>query len=87
MAQTEHEPQGYRKDLEKMRDDLRGLADDIRVRIHLAGMDAKDAWNKLEPKFYDFEKRAEGAVQKTADELRDVAQDLKKRMKKLRDSL
>ena len=87
MPQTEHEPQAWRKDLDKMRDDLEGMADDLRVRIHLAGMDAKDAWNKLEPRVYDFQQRAESAVQKTSDELKDVAQDLKARMKRLRDSL
>jgi hypothetical protein len=87
MPQTEREPQSWKKDLDKMRDDLHGMADDLRVRVHLAGMDAKDAWNKLEPKLFDFEKRAEGAVQKTSDELKDLAQDLKQRMKRLRDSL
>ena len=28
-------------------DNLRRMADEIRVRIHLAGMEAKDAWGKL----------------------------------------
>lgn len=27
-------------------DDLRALRDEIRLNLHLAGMDAKDAWRK-----------------------------------------
>ncbi len=30
---------------------LRRLRDEIRVDIHLAGMDAKDQWKALEPRF------------------------------------
>ncbi len=28
---------------------LKTLRDEVRVKLHLAGMDAKDQWNKLEP--------------------------------------
>ena len=33
-----------------LRDELKQLGDQIRLQIHLAGMDAKSEWNKLEPK-------------------------------------
>ena len=32
---------------QKMIDDLKQLSDEIRLKIHLAGMDAKDTWAKL----------------------------------------
>lgn len=30
-------------------DELKAMRDEIRVKIHLAGMDAKDAFQKIEP--------------------------------------
>ena len=38
---------------------LKTLSDEIRVDLHLAGMDAKDKWKELEPRFRDAEKLAE----------------------------
>jgi hypothetical protein len=35
---------------------LKTLRDEIRVDLHLAGMDAKDKWKEMEPKFRDAEK-------------------------------
>ncbi len=87
MAEPQKETQDWKRDLTKLRDDVRTMADDLRVRIHLAGMDAKDAWNKLEPRLQEFEQRAENAVQTTSTELREAAKDLKARLQKLRESL
>jgi len=67
--------------------DLQTLAGEIRVRMHLAGMDAKDAWNKLEPKLQELEQRAERTTEKASHDLHDMAQDLKKRFKKLRQDI
>jgi hypothetical protein len=36
-------------ELEKSAALLRTLRDEVRVQVHLSAMDAKDAWNKLEP--------------------------------------
>jgi hypothetical protein len=35
---------------------LKTLRDEIRVDLHLAGMDAKDKWKEMEPKFREAEK-------------------------------
>ena len=37
---------------------LRTLRDEIRVDLHLAGMDAKDKWRELEPRIEDAERFA-----------------------------
>lgn len=37
---------------------LKTLRDEIRVDIHLAGMEARDKWKELEPVMYDAEKLA-----------------------------
>lgn len=57
-------------------DTLRRMADEIHIKIHLAGMEAKDAWNELEPKLRELEQRAEAATT-------DVLDDLRERMSKL----
>ena len=38
-------------------DDVRRLADELEVQIHLAGMDARDAWRELEPRLERLEKQ------------------------------
>ena len=38
---------------------LETLRDEIRVDVHLAGMDARDKWKELEPMVRDAEKLAE----------------------------
>lgn len=53
-------------DLEKQVDfaiaELETLTDEIRVKLHLAGMDANDVWNqKLEPRLADARRHARDA--------------------------
>lgn len=68
--------------------DLRSLRDEIKVKVHLASMDVKDTWSKkLEPRMRELEQRANSAADKTWTELKDAAQDLRTRFKKLRDEL
>jgi len=67
--------------------DLQTMADEIRVKIHLASMDAKDAWTRLEPRLRDFEQKAEKAAAVTGRELKEVGLDLKERFHKLREEL
>ncbi|MCU0687356.1 MAG: hypothetical protein MUF34_34775 [Polyangiaceae bacterium] len=38
---------------------LQTLRDEVRVRLHLAGMDVKDRWNELEPHLLDAERAAQ----------------------------
>lgn len=41
--------------------ELRKLRDEIRVQLHLANMDAKKAWDELEPKLAEADRMAENA--------------------------
>jgi hypothetical protein len=36
---------------------LKTLADETRLQLHLASMDAKDKWRELEPQILDIEQR------------------------------
>jgi hypothetical protein len=36
-------------------DDLRRIADEVQLKIHLAEMDARDRWHELEPQLVEIE--------------------------------
>jgi uncharacterized protein with HEPN domain len=93
MAETSGEPgRGEQKshldrELKERWEELRTLRDDIRVRIHLAGMDVKDTWSKLEPRIQEFEQRLEEASSEYMDELKKRGHDLRERLKSLRNRI
>lgn len=70
-------------EIEKSLGLLQTLRDELRVKLHLAGMDVKDEWNKLEPKLEEIEKSAENASEAS---LRSVTEAIKK-LEKLLGSL
>ena len=72
-----------KKELEKNLNLLHTLRDEVRVRLHLAGMDLKEQWNKLEPHLEDVEKKAEDLT----DDARTAVGDALKKLQKLRASL
>src|SRR5512142_1451421 len=45
--------------------ELRKLRDEVRVQLHLANMDAKKAWDELEPKLEEADRMAENASEET----------------------
>jgi hypothetical protein len=62
---------------------LQGLRDEVRVRLHLAGMELKDEWAKLEPYLLDIEKKALDATTSTRDALTHGLERLEMLRKKL----
>jgi|HubBroStandDraft_5_1064220.scaffolds.fasta_scaffold604026_1 hypothetical protein len=73
-----------KQDMSSSVDRLRALRDDVRVRLHLAGMDAKDEWNKLEPRVAELERRVLGELN---DASRAAIEDVIKRLSRLRDKM
>ena len=69
-----------KQDLEDTRDDLKRLADEIKVKLHLAGMDAKDAWEDIQPRLADFEQRFDAKADQVTEELKALGGDIKKRL-------
>jgi ElaB/YqjD/DUF883 family membrane-anchored ribosome-binding protein len=71
--------------------DLAQLRDEIRVKVHLAGMDAKSEWNRLEPRVLELEGKAKAALEKAADEVaqgtREALDELIDALRKLRGSM
>jgi hypothetical protein len=83
--QTQHEtPSGGRHLLQDALSELETLRDEIRVRIHLAGMDAKTTWNELEPKLGALETQAKEATDHAAHAVRDRANELVAALRNLR---
>ena len=62
---------------------LRTLRDEVRVRLHLGGMDLKDQWAKLEPHLAEVERKAE----EISDASRAAVADAVKRLQTFRASL
>jgi hypothetical protein len=71
-------------DLQKGLAELATLRDEVRVRLHLAGMDLKDQWNKLEPRVAEVEKKAAAEVSEVS---RAALTDVIKKLIKLRASI
>ena len=61
-----------KNDLQQSLATLQTLRDEIRVRLHLAGMDAKDAWDKLEPKIVEAERLAEDVSEASRHAMSDI---------------
>jgi hypothetical protein len=72
-----------KNDLTHTLDQMRTLRDEVRVRMHLAKMDVKDEWNKLEPHLLDVEKAAEHLSEASVQAAQDALRELKKLRAKL----
>lgn len=71
-------------ELQKSADALRKLGDEVRVQLHLGGLDAKKEWNKLEPR---LESALDRAAKDVSDASRDAIEELTEAVRKLRKSL
>lgn len=58
-------PETFRKRF----DELKSMRDEMRVRLHLGGMDARNVWDKLGESLEQFEHRASVASGAAAGEL------------------
>jgi hypothetical protein len=65
--------------------ELSRLRDEIRVQLHLAGMDARSFWEEIEPKLADLERKLERGVDATAKYANVIADELAGALEKVRD--
>jgi hypothetical protein len=79
MADT---PQNLRSELERSTALLRKLRDEVRVQLHLGGLDVKDEWLKLEPR---LEAALERAAHEVSDASRSAIHEVLLSLRKLRD--
>ncbi len=45
-------------------DDIRRVVDQVQLELHLASMDARDRWEKIQPRLAELEKSVESGAQK-----------------------
>ena len=76
-----------KQELEATRDDLRRTADEIKLKLHLAGMDAKDAWEDIQPRLADFERRFDSKADEVGEELKALGSDIKQRLLNIKEKL
>jgi ElaB/YqjD/DUF883 family membrane-anchored ribosome-binding protein len=76
-----------KQDLEATRDDLKRAADEIKLKLHLAGMDAKDAWEEIQPRLADFERRVDAKADEVGEELKALGHDIKQRLANIKAKL
>ena len=84
---AEEADKSLKQDLQETRDDLLRTADEIRVKLHLAGMDAKDAWDEVQPKLADFEQRFDAKADEIGDELKALGNEIKQRLLNIKSKL
>jgi hypothetical protein len=76
-----------KQDLEDTRNDLRRAADEIKLKLHLAGMDAKDAWDEVQPRLADFEQRFDATAEEVGDEVKALGNDIMKRLQNIKSKI
>lgn len=74
--------------LRRALDDLKTMRDEIKVRLHLAGMEAKTRWNEdLEPRLAEIEGQIKGAGERVSEAARTSLGELTEAVKGFRASL
>lgn len=73
-----HVAKDLRSTLNGTVDEIQWLADEIRVKLHLANMDAKDAWRKLEPQLEHARQHAHEATDASSQAIQDILDAFKK---------
>lgn len=51
---------------------LAQLRDDLKVRIHLGEMDARDQWQKLEPKWWELQRKVTAVEKASAGAMEEI---------------
>jgi hypothetical protein len=76
--------QDLKSELERSAGLLRTLRDEVRVQLHLGGMEIKAEWNRLEPRLEDVLQRA---ARDASDATRTAVDEMTAAVRKLRESL
>lgn len=67
-------------DLNVLKKDIRALRDEVKLKVHLAGMDLQTEWQKIEPKAETFLHEVTQTSSEAANEVKKSLLELKKRL-------
>jgi hypothetical protein len=68
-------------------DDVRRIADEIGLKLHLAGMEARDRWRAIEPRLAELEKMLAKAGQRASEVIDEELSSIGAALRRLRDDL
>jgi len=68
-------------------DEVRQIADELELKIHLAGMDARDQWRALKPKITDIEQRIASSSEQAGQAITKELTAMGDALRKLRDEV
>jgi ElaB/YqjD/DUF883 family membrane-anchored ribosome-binding protein len=67
--------------------DLRRIADELELKIHLAGMDARDRWQALRPRLAELERTIAHTGERAGKLVTDELSAVGKALRQLRDDI
>jgi DNA-binding transcriptional MerR regulator len=68
-------------------DEIRAIADEVRVKLHLATLEARSTWERLQPQLEQLEQAAAAKGRDAAAALGQLVDDVGAAVRKLRDEL
>lgn len=68
-------------------DEIRRIADELELKVHLAGMEARDRWRALQPRLAEIEKALAGAGKRASDVVEQELATVGTALRRLRDDL
>lgn len=71
----------------KLWNEILRMRDELRLQLHLAGMDAKDAFSKLDDRIEAFSQKAEKTLDKVGEETKVTLAEMEAELKKLREKI
>ena len=76
-------------DFDRLMDDLKQARDEIKLKLHLASMDARDEWDDLEQKWAEFSAKADvsRSAEGVSGALDNLGEDLKQAYVRFRNAL
>jgi hypothetical protein len=77
----------YRQRIDHGLDELEKLRGEIKLKLHLAEMDAQSTWRRLEPKLDELESTVERQGNAVAETTANLTEDLIKSFRQLRDKI
>ena len=68
-------------------DDLRRMADELEVKVHLGSMEARDRWRALQPRLRDLERKLEHSGERASKVVAEELQSIGDALTRLRDDI
>ncbi len=77
--------QRTKDELDHLVEELTRMRDELRLKLHLAGMDVKKGYEKIEPEIFSAEQKVKRATEETAHEVKAKLHELRTKLEGLRD--